>query len=131
MIDDMQPARDLAALGVDSPRLRWLAARDYLNELSDGVTRSINRVALIATYADYAEQNVFQRPDGIFCIWSHWPCRDGMIGVHDVRYTATDWLEARVRTLEPYKGATRNAALKILKEFLLLPFDKEYPSDRF
>ena len=48
---------DLDALMIDSPDLRWLAARDYMAEAEQAVTRQINALGLIWEFLDLAERN--------------------------------------------------------------------------
>ena len=102
------PAKDLADLGIDSAQLRWLAARHYTQELRDEDMRQIRRVWFLATFFDYAEQNAIERLG--YC-----PLEGGPPLIK------RDYLTAKARVLEPYKGASRDAAEAWLIEHSLIP----------
>jgi hypothetical protein len=115
---------DLQALNIDSAELRWLAVRDYLYELGQGVSRQIKAIFLIAEFLDRCEANAFRRGEpmpGTFCI-GFAPCwgRGDKCGRHQwgPKLIAADYLTARLLTVAPYKGSVRLRAIDILEPYM-------------
>jgi hypothetical protein len=106
------PASDLDVLEIDSPGLRWLAARDYIAEQGQAVSRQINAVVLIAEFVDLAEQNAIRRlgREALCIILDR--------GDWGVPLVAVDYLTARSMVLGRYEGKTRDKARDILDEFV-------------
>jgi hypothetical protein len=101
----MSTDADLAALGIDSPRTRWFAARDYIEELRDDSVRAVNRVWLIAAFYDFAADNALCRGEEDRPGWGP-------------RMIARDFYEAYARAVGQYTGRAREAAAGILKAYM-------------
>lgn len=102
------PASDLDALGIDSANLRWLAARDLIDELSAGASKQINALFLATEFLDLAEWNAIRRLAGHIDIaqWIEW----------GPTLIDRDYLEARSVILSRYKGLARERARTIVDE---------------
>jgi len=96
---------DLDALMIDSPDLRWLAARDYMAEAEQAVTRQVNALGLIWEFLDLAERNALRRGVPYVPSW----------GVH---LSEIDYLTARAVVLGRYKGLARERAREILDDYV-------------
>lgn len=121
-----QTAAELDALGIDSPELRVLAARDYIAEQEQAVSRQINAVLLIAEFADAAEANALRRGEPrVRCVGDA-PCEciESLAGPRECarawgpQLVAADYLTARSTVLKPYTGKARDRALEILDEYV-------------
>jgi hypothetical protein len=129
---------DLDWLGVPSPELRWLAARDYLDEwqqsANDAVDeylgemrRQIRTLLLVADFYDFAEQNAHRRGEPIARCVGEDPCTCAEVfqvperlrlgacsRAWGPRLIAADYLTARHNVLQPYKGKARERGASIL-----------------
>ncbi len=97
---------DLDALGIDSAELRWLAVRDYLDEMQRDVIRQVNALFLVAEFLDLAEDNAHRRGEADSPEWG-------------TPTTAIDQLTAKAKILGRYKGATRERAAEVIDPYLL------------
>lgn len=99
-----EPAADLAAMGIDSANLRWLAARNLIRKGREAANRRFERIWLVATFLDAAELNAIRRGEVV-----------GDAG-HDL--IIRDYLEAKCIILARYAGVVRERAGAIIDCYL-------------
>lgn len=146
MADD--PVADLAALNIDSPDMRWLAVRDYLDDLQATALKKLNAVWLAAEFMDLVEANALMRlggPNALVkarnmammlgafygsdltpAIMDYGLCK--ALEVSSLSYAPIDYLQARSVILRRYHGKARERARAIIERHSPLPISKSHAS---